>query len=297
MRFRALRSATVAADGSRRLLKKAGENFIKSARNFIGARYEKKEITADFLFLYLLIDAVDMRLEAIYYHIESDGIFSALLHDDISHSLARLHIEVMHRLDGGCILREHRFKCAVARFHIAPYSAYETDIGIRIDEYFNIHKITKPYIGKNQDSLDKYYRTGRDIHRFTASVMDSIVINGTFDSFAVFELFDILNHQIRFKRIGMVKIYFRAFLIREVFISPVIIVMMNNGDIIAEMLDYLVGERRFAASAAACYSDNDYIMHFSALLSKNKLWFACLFIRKFKRGKEFFLCIGKKCLV
>jgi len=27
MRFRALRSATVAADGSRRLLKKAGENF------------------------------------------------------------------------------------------------------------------------------------------------------------------------------------------------------------------------------------------------------------------------------
>ena len=60
-----------------------------------------------FLFLYLLIAAVDMRLEAIYYHIESDGIFSALLHDDISHSLARLHIEVMHRLDGGCILREH----------------------------------------------------------------------------------------------------------------------------------------------------------------------------------------------
>ena len=107
MRFRALRSATVAADGSRRLLKKAGENFIKSARNFIGARYEKKEIPADFLFLYLLIAAVDMRLEAIYYHIESDGIFSALLHDDISHSLARLHIEVMHRLDGGCILREH----------------------------------------------------------------------------------------------------------------------------------------------------------------------------------------------
>ena len=41
MRFRALRSATVAADGSRRLLKKAGENFIKSARNFIGARYKK----------------------------------------------------------------------------------------------------------------------------------------------------------------------------------------------------------------------------------------------------------------
>ena len=31
MRFRALRSATVAADGSRRLLKKAGENFIKIA--------------------------------------------------------------------------------------------------------------------------------------------------------------------------------------------------------------------------------------------------------------------------
>ena len=43
MRFRALRSATVAADGSRRLLKKAGENFIKSARNFIGVRYEKRK--------------------------------------------------------------------------------------------------------------------------------------------------------------------------------------------------------------------------------------------------------------
>jgi len=42
-RFRALRSATVAADGSRRLLKKASENFIKSARNFIGVRYEKRK--------------------------------------------------------------------------------------------------------------------------------------------------------------------------------------------------------------------------------------------------------------
>ena len=50
MRFRALRSATVAADGSRRLLKKAGENFIKSARNFIGARYEKKRNPCGFPF-------------------------------------------------------------------------------------------------------------------------------------------------------------------------------------------------------------------------------------------------------
>ena len=61
-RFRALRSATVAADGSRRLLKKAGENFCRGARNFIGVRYEKsrcavrkKEIPVDFLFcIYLL---------------------------------------------------------------------------------------------------------------------------------------------------------------------------------------------------------------------------------------------------
>ena len=42
-RFRALRSATVAADGSRRLLKKAGENFCRGARNFIGVRYEKRK--------------------------------------------------------------------------------------------------------------------------------------------------------------------------------------------------------------------------------------------------------------
>ena len=52
----------------------------------------KKGNHRGFPFLYLLIAAVDMCLEAIYYHIESDGIFSALLHNDISHSLARLHI-------------------------------------------------------------------------------------------------------------------------------------------------------------------------------------------------------------
>ncbi len=33
-RFRALRSATVAAGGSRRLLKKAGENFNMAGENF-----------------------------------------------------------------------------------------------------------------------------------------------------------------------------------------------------------------------------------------------------------------------
>ena len=80
----------------------------------------KKGNPRGFPFLYLLIAAVYMRLEAIYYHIESDGIFSALLHDDISHSLTWLNIKVMHRLDGGCILREHRFKCAGCAF---PYRA------------------------------------------------------------------------------------------------------------------------------------------------------------------------------
>ena len=33
-RFRTLQSATVAADGSRRLLKKAGENFNMAGENF-----------------------------------------------------------------------------------------------------------------------------------------------------------------------------------------------------------------------------------------------------------------------
>ena len=91
--------------------------------------------------------------------------------------------------------------------------------------------------------------------------MSRVVVNGTLDSLPPAQLLEILNEKIRVKCVGMVIIELRALIIAHIMVRLVIIIVIHDAHISAEMLHYLACDGGFSASRAACDTDYDYVVH------------------------------------
>ncbi|KGT72715.1 hypothetical protein MA20_48630 [Bradyrhizobium japonicum] len=82
---------------------------------------------------------------------------SALRHDDIGVSFGWLDKLQMHWTHNGQILVYHRIKGASPLFNIALDPADNTDIGIGVDEYLDVHQIANARILQNQHAFQNNY--------------------------------------------------------------------------------------------------------------------------------------------
>ena len=164
----------------------------------------------------------------------------------------------MHGLHRGEILRDHRLHGAAALLHIAQRPAQNAHIGIGFHKNLNVQQLAQPGIVENQDTLHNDHLGGPDLQRFLRAVMQGIGVDGAVNGFAPLELFQILDHQIGVKGVGMVIILLAALFKRQV-LPFIVIIMMHHTDLCTEMGRKVLGQCGFAASGAACDADKNRV--------------------------------------
>ena len=101
---------------------------------------------------------------------------------------ARLNERLMHRFYRRHILTYYRFKRSFSFVYVADYSSEYSYIGVGVDIYFYIHKVTQARLGKDKYSVYNQHRRRLYPACFVASVMNHIVVNGAFYRFSAFKL-------------------------------------------------------------------------------------------------------------
>ena len=145
-----------------------------------------------------------MVIYALYYHIQCNGVSAALGHDNIGVFAAGLYILFMHRLNGCKVLVYYRLKGSAPFTDITADTAQYTNVGIGIDENFNIHKVADTLILKYKYAFYDNYFIGLYYCGFIRAVMHRIVVNGTFYGIASFKLLKVLYKKVVIKGVGMV---------------------------------------------------------------------------------------------
>ena len=76
-------------------------------------------------------------------HLDGDRVVATARHYHIGVAFAGLDELIVHRLNGGQILLDNLIKWSSAIVRVALDPPNEPDVGVRIDEYFDVAKI--PY--------------------------------------------------------------------------------------------------------------------------------------------------------
>ena len=97
--------------------------------------------------------------------------------------------------------------------------------------------------------------------------MHRIIISRALDGDALLEQAQMLNHHIRIECVGVVIVEVASLLIAQLVVPLVVIIVAQNGDILAESVLQRLYECRFAAAGAArnANDDNVRVSHFSLL--------------------------------
>ena len=70
-----------------------------------------------------------------------------------------------------------------------------------------------------------------------------------------------LDHHIRVKGVGMVVVELRALFIAQLVVALIVVVVAQNGDIVAEAIDERLDQGGFSAAGASGNADYDHIRH------------------------------------
>ena len=162
----------------------------------------------------------------------------------------------MHGLDGREILRHNRLHGTTALLHIAQGAAQDAHIRVRLDENLDIQQVAQVGVLENQDALDDDHFRRAHLDGLVRAVVDAVVIDGAVDRLPGLELLQILDHQIRVERVGVVVILQAALLERAV-LALIVVVVVDDADIRAETLGKVLGERGLAAAGAAGDTDKE----------------------------------------
>src|ERR1700741_510376 len=90
--------------------------------------------------------ALQSALNLSDYHLDSDCIVSAPGHDDVSVPLARLDELEVHRLHSRQVLLDYFVERSSSIVGVALDSADEANVGIRVDEDFDIAQVTQAVV-------------------------------------------------------------------------------------------------------------------------------------------------------
>jgi len=97
-----------------------------------------------------------MLFYPVYQHAVCHGILAALGHDYVGVLFAWLNECLVHRLNGGQILRYDRIKRPSALLHVAHDTAQNADVGIGIHEYLHIESFYKLAVLEYEYTLEYY---------------------------------------------------------------------------------------------------------------------------------------------
>ena len=87
--------------------------------------------------------------------------------------------------------------------------------------------------------------------------MDRVVVGRAVDRLAAAQLFEVLDEKLGVERVGVVVVELCALLKAHAVVSLVVVVVVDDADVAAEVLHDLACDRRFSAACAAGNADND----------------------------------------
>ena len=70
----------------------------------------------------------------------------------------------MHRLNGREVLFEDFVERSAAFGHVAPNAANESDVGVGIDEHFDVAEVANARVAEQQDAVDHHDLSRRNDH-------------------------------------------------------------------------------------------------------------------------------------
>ena len=100
------------------------------------------------LFLFPFFDrqglfVLDQRPDILNQHGDGDGVEAAFGDDDVRIFLRRLDELLVHGLHRGRVLRDDRLHGAAPVADVAQNAARQPDVGIRVDEYLDVHQLAR----------------------------------------------------------------------------------------------------------------------------------------------------------
>ena len=115
-------------------------------------------------------------------------------------------------------------------------------IGISFHVYLDVQEITKLLVLEDHDSLNYYYLGRMDGDGLAAPVVDRIVIDRTFDAFAVSQSAQMVDEEVRLKSIRVIVVYKLALFKRDIVMTLVVVVIIYDGYLVTELGLEPVGE-------------------------------------------------------
>lgn len=164
----------------------------------------------------------------------------------------------MHGAHGFIILFSDGIKVATSFSHIASNSPEDADIGVRIDEYFDIDHIAQGLEAEEKDAFDDDDGNGIDMDGFVEeSRMSFEIVERNVDRVSAFERFEVINEEFAFEAGGVIEVDFFSFFDRQEREISVVPIELNERAGGAEPLSNFSGERSFSGACAA--GDADYL--------------------------------------
>ena len=93
------------------------------------------------------------------------------------------------------------------------------------------------------------------------AVVDGVIVNRALNRLPLLELTQVLDHQVRLKGVGVVVVELAALLKGEVVMGAVIVVVAQDGDVVAEALHQIFHQGGLAAAGAARDADDQNVIH------------------------------------
>ena len=163
---------------------------------------------------------IDVLLDAVDDHFQRDEVLAALGNNEVRVFLAGLHELLVHGLDGGEILADHRVQAPPPLLHIPGDAAEDTHIGVGIHKNLDVHQVPKGLVLKDQDAFHQNDLGGADLHGLAGSVMDGVVVHRTPDRLPPLEGLDIPEQ--KFDKMYVTKDLYRIYcqLLEECGLDP-----------------------------------------------------------------------------
>src|SRR3972149_3245438 len=114
-------------------------------------------------------------------HIHRHSVEPPFGEDHIGIALGRLDELEMHGSHAGLILLNHTVDRPAALYQIALQPADEADVGIGVDEDFDVEKPAQVGLREHQNPLDQDHRLGLEVAGLARPGMDGEIVDGNID--------------------------------------------------------------------------------------------------------------------
>ena len=147
----------------------------------------------------ILIICIDRRrlflndaFDVLAHHIDALQVVSTLWYDDVREALCRLNELLVHRFEHLQVAVDNHRHGASAVDSVALYVAYESLVGVAVDEDAQIHHVAQALVEQCHNALHDNHRLRLHVYRLLLAVALQVRVRRLFDSFALAQLVNLL---------------------------------------------------------------------------------------------------------